>query len=80
MTEQEFEEFIKELNALMRKYEIKNAAFTGSGSQKYIGLLCLPKDAVSGITEIMLSVSNIGRLWQHARTVVRTMLDDFEGK
>lgn len=79
MTEEKFAEFQKELKELLKKHDVTNAAFTGTCNKKYIGLMCLTEKDAQNLSEIILTVSNVGRLWQHAKTAVKLMLDDFEG-
>ena len=66
----------EDLIQLMKKHGIRNASFCGTDAADcYHGLMCVEETSVAGIFE---SAVNIGRLWQHTRTVIRRTLDDFE--
>lgn len=71
-------EFIEELKLLCKKYEIKNAAFTGADETNFIGLQCLNDKPTLG--EIFESVNNVGRLYQSSRELIRELLNDYEKK
>ena len=75
MEDETFKEFEKELNELLVKYEIKDAAFCGSSNTgEFLGLAC-GKPKFSEGFEITL---NVGRLWQHMRNSVRDSLQTYD--
>lgn len=80
MEEQEVKErrtaFREELVALCGKHNVKKASFCGTMGDEFVALFCAGEvKAVSDVTE---AVMNVGRLWQHARMMVKKMLDEFE--
>ena len=67
-------DFFKELKILCKKYNIINAAITGNRKNRYIGYIISDMN----FNNLFLIVANIGRLWQHIRSVVREKVDGFE--
>jgi hypothetical protein len=75
MTDEQMNKLIKDLERIAKKHKITNYAFTGSGEERHIGIL--GKAEVNTFYETAL---NVGRLWQHTRTVMRERLDNFDKK
>lgn len=68
--------FRDDLIALCGKYGIENASFCGTIGDEFVSAFCMGElKSVSGVTEAAM---NVGRLWQHARSMVKKMLDGFE--
>lgn len=63
-----------ELEDIIAKHGIKNAAFAGKHDEDYIGMFIGPQTN----SDAMETVCNIGRLWQHAREQMRNMLNRFD--
>jgi len=74
MDSKELKHLEGDLEDIMSRYGIKNAAFAGRHEEDYIGMFVGPQTNA----DAMETVYNIGRLWQHAREQVRTMLNRFE--
>lgn len=73
------EEFIEKLKNIVKEYNVKGAAFTGTLGDEYLGLMALDyMEASRNINTIFQSVLNIGRLWQQARTTIKNIIGDFE--
>lgn len=68
-------ELNEELKGVFSRYGVKNAAWTGSTEDSYIGSMGLNSERTEGQ---MASVINVGRLWQSAREQIRKHLDEFE--
>lgn len=65
-----------DLQELCKKHGIRNASFCGTTVECWFrGLTCISPATPS---EVFESVLNLGRLWQHSRTVIRNMMDEFE--
>lgn len=77
MTEEEKKDLEKELDALCEKYGLSAGAFcaTALKEDKFIGYLCFRKKEVK---EIMMTLLNVGRLWQHSKSVNKRIFEDFE--
>lgn len=74
MKENEMQKLHGELIDLTKKYDITSAAFTGVSEDHYIGLIVGNQPR----SEMFITALNIGRLWQHMRTTVRSILNSFE--
>lgn len=75
-SEEKFNEVEKDLKELCIKHGIKAASFTGNIDNSYIGILSIDNLNFSGCYDAVL---NVGRLWQHARTTIRSVMNTFEG-
>lgn len=62
---------------LCEEFGIKNVSIAGTHHDEFIGILLIDEEKKS-FSDIFESVINIGRLWQHSRTIVRSVLNDFE--
>lgn len=64
-----------ELQAVARKYDLRNWGFCGEDKTRmFVGLM--EKKLTQG--GYMLVIINIGRLWQYARQTCRGLLDSYE--
>ena len=70
------DEFAQALKDLCQKYSVKNASFCGFIGDGLYSIISL--DKAETINDICMSVTYVGRLWQHARTSMRSLLDSFE--
>ena len=70
--------FTDALKALCREHNVTNASFCGKIEGMYYGYLSL--DGGEKLSNILISVTNVGRLWQHARTSMRLLMDSYEGE
>ena len=70
--------FKAELRELFEKYGLKDGSFAATDKEGRFHALMTLHEAPN-IAGLFQSVLNIGRLWQHARVVVKDILDDFQG-
>ena len=69
--------FIAKVTEICKEFGVENASITGNTNEEYIGLLML--DPVDHSPCYMFEAAmNVGRLWQHARTSIRAILNDFD--
>lgn len=66
-----------DLEAVMKKHGIRDASLCGfTEDDLFVGLVSISEEiTMSGIFQCSLA---IGRLWQHARGVIKKALDDCE--
>jgi hypothetical protein len=67
--------FFEELKAVVERYDVKYACICGTLDNKFLGLLSVGRE---NLLDVMMSIANAGRLWQHARTAMRSFMDGFE--
>jgi len=67
-------DFYKKIADVCKEFGVENVSISGNRYNQFIGVLSIDKDTPS----ILDAVMNVGRLWQHSRTVIRDMLNDFE--
>ena len=70
--------FADALKALCHEHNVTSASFCGKLEGMYYGYLSL--DGKEKISNIFMSVTNVGRLWQHARTAIKSLMDTYEGE
>lgn len=75
-------EFNKKIIEICNEFGVENVSIAGNSrnvppQSEFIGTILIDKNEQS-MGSIFEAVMNIGRLWQHSRTVVRQMLNDFE--
>ena len=69
-------EFTGKLKALIAEYELTDFSFCATRKDIFVGSMCI--DQREDMNFIFRAVCNIGRLWQHARTSTRDILDGYE--
>lgn len=73
------EKFYEDLDRFLKKKRVYNYVFTGmlhdGESVRYIGRMT-PID--NRIASFMETFGNAGRMWQHARTCMKSYMDSFE--
>ena len=75
MKENEMSDLQKDLDAVGKKWSLKNCAFCGSDNEgNFVGTQ-VGSTTVLSFWETSL---NVGRLWQHMRTQVRNILNEHE--
>jgi hypothetical protein len=75
MKESDMELLQKELDELAAKWNLKNAAFCASDSEEHFVGTHVGTSTVVSFWETAL---NVGRLWQHIRTHVRKILNEYD--
>lgn len=78
MTDELHMELRKELTKVMEKYGIINAAFCGTTADDQHVSGMIAEKATVARQQVILTVLNIGRLWQYARESMRDVLNSFE--
>ena len=81
MKETEIENLTNELQAIAKRYNLKNISFCGRTTEdereQFIGLIGVDFNRYA---EFMESALCVGRLWQSAREKTVGILNKFEGK
>lgn len=74
---EELQSIRTDLLEVIKKHGLKNGAFCATApDNRYVGFGHL--EEYESPATLFESALNIGRLWQHIRTVIRKTMDDFE--
>ena len=74
MKEKDMKQIQMAIRKIAKKYNIKQSSFTGECNGEYIGFITDPQTPLN----LVQCAYNVGRMWQHVRTLVRDSLDRFE--
>ena len=75
MKVEEMDKLLNDIEKVAVQFGVKNWAFAGENNKGiFVGLM--QKKRTQGA--YMLSIINVGRLWQHARSTCRTLLNSYE--
>jgi len=69
------DKFLEELTRIIGYYGVEHFCICGTIKDKFFGQVGTGGETA---TDFVMSVVNAGRLWQHARTSIRSFLDGFE--
>jgi len=76
--DKETQEFLDEIYTVCKKHKIKCASICGTRTnENFIGYVGGPNEN-KNIYELTEAIVNVGRMWQHARAVLRDTLNGFE--
>ena len=69
--------FTAALIVLCQEHNAKNASFCCTIGDAYYGYLSV--DKLDNLNGTIMAITNVGRLWQHARTFMKSLMDTYEG-
>ena len=78
MTDEKLKELQDKIRALCEECGVINASVCGidAKSGQFIGFNVFKSDSVGDLFESTMAV---GRMWQHCRTQIREIMNDFDG-